>query len=96
MPTSQENGKFYVDFLFLNFELNQILNIKKPNSSASNRIINARDHASIQLNIADVDPVLGVMTGKYKTYAICGSIRQMGESDDSMNHMSKRDGILPS
>ena len=67
----------------------------KKNSSASNRIINARDHASIQLNIADVDPVLGVMTGKYKTYAICGSIRQMGESDDSLNHMSKRDGILP-
>ncbi|CAF0796261.1 unnamed protein product [Brachionus calyciflorus] len=63
--------------------------------SASNRIISAKDHASIQLNIADVDPVRGVMTGTYKTYAICGSIRQMGESDDSLNHLAKRDGLLP-
>ena len=46
-------------------------------SSASNRIINARDHASIQINVAEVDPVRGVMTGSYKTYALCGSIRQM-------------------
>jgi small subunit ribosomal protein S21e len=65
-------------------------------SSASNRIINARDHASIQLNFCDVDPVRGVMTGKYTTYAICGSIRQMGESDDSMNYLAKRDSLLPS
>jgi hypothetical protein len=35
------------------------------------------------------------MTGKYQTYAICGSIRQMGESDDSINNLAKRDGLLP-
>jgi small subunit ribosomal protein S21e len=64
--------------------------------SASNRIISARDHASIQINIAEVDPVRGVMTGTYKTYALCGSIRQMGESDDSINTLSKRDALLPS
>jgi small subunit ribosomal protein S21e len=63
--------------------------------SASNRIINARDHASIQINVAEVDPVRGTMTGKYTTYAVCGSIRQMGESDDSLNALSKRDGLLP-
>lgn len=45
--------------------------------SASNRIISARDHASIQVNIVDVDPVSGIMTDKYKTYALCGAIRQM-------------------
>lgn len=64
-------------------------------SSASNRIISAKDHASIQINIAEVDPARGVATGGYKTYAICGSIRQMGESDDSINNLAKRDGILP-
>ena len=46
-------------------------------SSASNKIISARDHASIQINIADLDPVTGIMTDKYKTYAICGEVRQM-------------------
>merc|ERR1711941_103851 len=50
--------------------------------SASNRIIAAKDHASIQMNIADVDPETGRMTGTWKTYAICGAIRRMGESDD--------------
>lgn len=64
--------------------------------SGSNRIINAKDHASIQINFCDVDPVRGVMTGKNTVYAICGSIRQMGESDDSLNFLAKRDGILPS
>lgn len=59
--------------------------------SASNRIIAAKDHASIQINIADVDESTGRMTGSYTTYAICGNIRRMGESDDSINRLAKRD-----
>jgi hypothetical protein len=46
-------------------------------SSASNRIIHAKDHASIQINIADVDPQTGRMTETSKMYAICGAIRRM-------------------
>ena len=91
--------------------------IEFDSSSASNRIITARDHASIQINIVDVDPAKGVRTGTYKTYALCGAIRQMvfknkhsfllltrhifdfffyfkGESDDSINNLSRRDGLL--
>ena len=62
--------------------------------SASNRIIAAKDYASIQLNIADVDDQ-GRMTGANKTYAICGEIRKMGESDDCLARLAKKDGILP-
>merc|ERR1712024_100671 len=62
--------------------------------SASNRIIAAKDHASIQLNIADVDEETGRMTGSTKTYAICGTIRRMGESDDCLNRLAKKDGII--
>ncbi|KAH9503309.1 40S ribosomal protein S21 [Bulinus truncatus] len=62
--------------------------------SASNRIIGAKDHASIQINIAEVDETTGRMTGGYKTYAICGAIRRMGESDDSLIRLAKRDGII--
>merc|ERR1712193_532359 len=58
--------------------------------SASNRIIAAKDHASIQLNIADVDEKTGRMTGSTKTYAICGTIRRMGESDDCINRLAKK------
>uniref|UniRef100_A0A669C0J9 Small ribosomal subunit protein eS21 n=2 Tax=Oreochromis TaxID=8139 RepID=A0A669C0J9_ORENI len=45
--------------------------------SASNRIIGAKDHASIQINIAEVDKVTGRFNGQSKTYAICGPIRRM-------------------
>ena len=63
-------------------------------SSASNRIIAAKDHASIQINIADVDETTGRMTSGFKTYAICGQIRRMGESDDCINRLAKKDGII--
>lgn len=62
--------------------------------SASNRIISAKDHASIQINIADVDPTTGRMTGSNITYAICGNIRRMGESDDSLIRLAKRDNLI--
>lgn len=63
-------------------------------SSASNRIIHAKDHASIQLNFVDVDEATGRMTDSYKTYAICGEIRRMGESDDCIARLAKKDAIL--
>ncbi|XP_076441425.1 small ribosomal subunit protein eS21-like [Babylonia areolata] len=62
--------------------------------SASNNIIAAKDYASIQINIAEVDETTGRMTGGNKTYAICGAIRRMGESDDSLSRLAKRDGII--
>ncbi|XP_011308691.1 40S ribosomal protein S21 [Fopius arisanus] len=62
--------------------------------SSSNRIIHAKDHASIQLTLADVDPTTGRMTGQHKMYAICGAIRRMGESDDCIVRLGKKDGIL--
>ncbi|XP_067011859.1 small ribosomal subunit protein eS21 [Anabrus simplex] len=62
--------------------------------SASNRIIHAKDHASVQLCIAEVDPATGRMTEGVKMYAICGALRAMGESDDCINELVKKDGIL--
>ncbi|XP_018023788.1 40S ribosomal protein S21 [Hyalella azteca] len=62
--------------------------------STSNRIIHAKDHASIQINIAEVDERTGVMTMNYTTYAICGEIRKMGESDDCISRLAIRDKIL--
>ncbi|KAL6047899.1 hypothetical protein STEG23_032973 [Scotinomys teguina] len=50
--------------------------------SASNCIIGAKDQASIQMNVAEVDRATGQYNGQFKIYAICGAIRRMGESDD--------------
>jgi len=63
--------------------------------SASNRIIHAKDHASIQINLAEVDESTGRVTGSQTAYAICGALRRMGESDDCINRLAKRDNILP-
>jgi len=65
-----------------------------PCSSASNRIIHAKDHASVQLSIVDVDPETGRQTDGSKTYAICGEIRRMGESDDCIVRLAKKDGLI--
>ncbi|XP_015283213.1 PREDICTED: 40S ribosomal protein S21-like [Gekko japonicus] len=62
--------------------------------SASNRIIGAKDHASIQINISEVDKVTGRVNGQFKTDAICGAIRGMGESDDCILRLAKNDGIV--
>ncbi|XP_053208151.1 40S ribosomal protein S21-like [Panonychus citri] len=63
--------------------------------SSSNRIIHAKDHASIQLNIAKVDESGLMIPNQSSVYAICGDLRRMGESDDCLLRLAKRDGIIP-
>lgn len=43
-------------------------------SSATNRLITAKDHASVQINIGHVDEN-GVYNGHFSTFALCGFIR---------------------
>ena len=62
--------------------------------AASNKIIAAKDHGAIQLDIADVDEQTGRITGKNRTYAVCGSIRMMGEADDSLVRLATKDGFI--
>ena len=61
--------------------------------SATNRIIKAKDHASVQLSVAKVDEN-GRATGENQVYALCGFVRAMGESDDALNRLTQRDGFL--
>ncbi|XP_043853382.1 40S ribosomal protein S21-like [Dromiciops gliroides] len=61
--------------------------------SSSNRIIGAKDHVSIQMNMAEADKVTGRFKGQFKTYAICGAIRRMGESDNFL-WLAKNDGTV--
>ena len=50
--------------------------------------------AFLQINIAELDEKTGRMTGANKTYALCGKIRGMGESDDSLMRLARKDGIV--
>ncbi|CAM9746981.1 unnamed protein product [Chrysoparadoxa australica] len=52
--------------------------------SWTNRLLIAGDHASVQLNVGNVDPVSGTFTGKSDVYALAGFVRRMGEADEAL------------
>lgn len=64
--------------------------------SATNRIITAKDHTSVQISIAKVGEDGRAIPGESQVYALCGFIRAMGESDDSLNRLAQKDGFLKS
>mmetsp|Transcript_12129 Transcript_12129/g.25596 ORF Transcript_12129/g.25596 Transcript_12129/m.25596 type:complete len:117 (+) Transcript_12129:52-402(+) len=55
-------------------------------SSATNRLIQAKDKASIQLNIGHVNAA-GVYTGEFTPLALCGFVRAMGEADGNLDRL---------
>ena len=55
--------------------------------SATNRLITAKDHASVQIEVAQVDEN-GKMTGTKNTIiALAGFMRQRGEADSCLNRL---------
>eukprot|EP00347_Sterkiella_histriomuscorum_P018795 403344144 len=54
--------------------------------SATNRLITAKDAASVQIDIAEVDEH-GKITGKKKTLALAGFMRSRGEADACLNRL---------
>ncbi|KAG2114570.1 ribosomal protein S21e [Suillus discolor] len=61
--------------------------------AATNRLITSKDHASVQINVADVDSN-GRALNTYTSFALCGQVRSQGESDDSVNRLATRAGLL--
>ncbi|KAF9145665.1 40S ribosomal protein S21 [Mortierella sp. GBA39] len=61
--------------------------------SATNRLIGAKDHASVQINIGGVDEN-GRFNGSFTTYALSGYVRAQSEADDSINRLATKDGLL--
>mmetsp|Transcript_5285 Transcript_5285/g.6157 ORF Transcript_5285/g.6157 Transcript_5285/m.6157 type:complete len:90 (-) Transcript_5285:233-502(-) len=49
--------------------------------SYTHRLIGAKDHSSVQINVANVDPVTGIATGDYTPYCLGGYIRFKSEGD---------------
>lgn len=67
------------------------MGLRNINSSSTNRLITAKDHASVQINIGRVDEN-GVMTGEFDTIAICGFVRRKGLSDEAFYRIAKAKG----
>ncbi|OLL23520.1 40S ribosomal protein S21 [Neolecta irregularis DAH-3] len=62
--------------------------------SATSRLIQAKDHASVQISICDVDDNGQAIPGQNTTYNISGSVRMKGESDDCINRLATEDNII--
>jgi hypothetical protein len=54
-------------------------------------LITSKDHASIQISIADVDSE-GKALSTVTTFALCGQVRADGEADDSLNRLATKAG----
>ena len=57
----------------------------------ADRLITSKDHASVQISIADVD-ANGRALNTSTTFALSGPVRAMGESDDSINRLAQKAG----
>ncbi|CAN6185864.1 unnamed protein product, partial [Urochloa humidicola] len=54
--------------------------------SATNRIITAKDHASVQINIGHLDEN-GLYDGRFTTFALSGFVRAQGDADSSLDRL---------
>jgi hypothetical protein len=74
--------------------LPRVLNLSPgtPTFHSPDRLITAQDHASIQIQVADVDADGKAIKGQATTIAICGRIRAQGDSDDSINRIATKEG----
>ncbi|PWN25137.1 putative 40s ribosomal protein s21 [Jaminaea rosea] len=62
--------------------------------AATGRIIEAKDHASVQIAVGDVDENGRLIQGQATTFPLSGYVRKAGESDDSLNRLATKEGLL--
>ena len=55
--------------------------------SYTTRLITAKDHSSVQINVANIDPITGTFKGDSKTFALCGFIRNKAEGDAALSYL---------
>ncbi|RDX73667.1 40S ribosomal protein S21-2, partial [Mucuna pruriens] len=67
-------------------EEGQITELYIPRNSATNRLITAKDHASVQINIGHLDEN-GIFNGQCSTFALCGFIRAQGDADSALDRL---------
>nr|CDI53573.1 probable 40s ribosomal protein s21 [Melanopsichium pennsylvanicum 4] len=60
--------------------------------AATGRIIEAKDHASVQIAVADVDANGRMIPGQSTIFPMSGFVRQLGEGDDSLNRLAQKEG----
>ena len=55
-----------------------------PRSSWTNKLITAKDHRSVQINIGHLDES-GLYTGSFSAFALTGQVRAKGDADSALD-----------
>jgi len=58
--------------------------------SWTNRLVESKDHAAVQINVANVDPVTGIATGESTAYCLAGYIRFKSEGDLALTTLAQK------
>jgi small subunit ribosomal protein S21e len=58
--------------------------------SWTNRLVESKDHAAVQINVANVDPVTGLATGENTAYCLTGYVRFKSESDMAFTTLTQK------
>lgn len=58
--------------------------------SWTNRILAANDFGSVQINVANIDPMTGRSTKTHTPFGICGFIRGHAEADEALATLVKK------
>ncbi|KAK1293573.1 40S ribosomal protein S21 [Acorus calamus] len=75
-------------------EVGEVVDLYIPRKcSATNRLITAKDHASVQINIGHVDEN-GIYTGKFSTFALSGFIRAQGDADSALDRLWQKKKVV--
>jgi len=73
---------YSVYYIIMQNEAGENVDLYVPRKcSWTNRLIKAKEHASVQINVMNVDPVTGLATGDVQSYALAGFLRFKSESD---------------
>lgn len=62
--------------------------------SATGRLIPAKDHSSVQINVCKVDANGRMLPGQNETVVLSGFVRHKGESDNSASRLFQERGLL--
>ncbi|EIE21333.1 ribosomal protein S21e [Coccomyxa subellipsoidea C-169] len=57
--------------------------------SWTNKLITAKDHASVQINVGHLNEE-GVFNGDFTTFALAGNVRAMGSGDSAVDSLWKK------
>ncbi|KAG0485621.1 hypothetical protein HPP92_009700 [Vanilla planifolia] len=68
-------------------EEGQLVDLYIPRKcSATNRLITAKDHAAVQINVGHLDEH-GIYTREFSTFALSGFVRAQGDADSALDRL---------